>query len=80
MENVLYGLDGVVEAAVVGIPDPVMGEAVKALIVVDGVELTEANVLAHCRANLEDFMVPKYVQFCDELPKATSGKIVKKGL
>ncbi len=80
VENVLYGLKGVVEAAVVGVPDPILGEAVKAFVVLDGVELAEAEVLAHCRANLEDFMIPKYVEFRDALPKTSSGKIKKTDL
>jgi len=80
VENVLYGLEGVVEAAVVGTPDPVLGQAIKALVVVDGVDISEAEVLAHCRANLEDYMVPKYVEFSDQLPKTSSGKIKKRDL
>jgi len=80
VENVLYELKGVVEAAVVGVPDPILGEAVKAFVVLDGVELGEAEVLAHCRANLEDFMIPKYVEFRDALPKTSSGKIKKTDL
>jgi acyl-coenzyme A synthetase/AMP-(fatty) acid ligase len=80
VENVLYSLKGVLEAAVVGVPDPILGEAVKAFVVLDGIQLTEAEVLAHCRANLEDYMVPKNVEFRDELPKTTSGKIKKTDL
>jgi acyl-coenzyme A synthetase/AMP-(fatty) acid ligase len=80
VENVLYNLPGVIESAVIGVPDPIMGEAVKAFVVPDGVELTEAEVLAHCRAHLEDFMMPKYVEIRDELPKTSSGKIKKTGL
>ena len=77
IENVLYGLRGVVEAAVIGVPDLVLGQAIKALIVTDGVELTERGVLRHCRDHLEDFMVPQIVEFKDELPKTGSGKIKK---
>lgn len=80
VENVIYALPGVVETAVVGVPDPIMGEAVKAFVVPNGTELTEAEVFAHCRAHLEDFMVPKYVEFRDQLPKTSSGKIKKTGL
>jgi acyl-CoA synthetase (AMP-forming)/AMP-acid ligase II len=80
VEAVLYSLKGVLEAAVIGVSDPVLGEAVKAFIVRNGTELTEANVLKHCRANLEDLMVPKYVEFLPELPKTSSGKIKKTDL
>jgi len=80
VENVLYALDGVIEAAVVGRPDPILGEAIVAYLVLDGTELTERDVLRHCRAHLEDFMVPQRVEFRAELPKTSSGKIRKTGL
>ncbi len=80
VENVLYGLKGIQEAAVIGVPDPTLGEAIKAFVVSADSDLSEAEVLRHCRANLEDFMVPKYVEFLKELPKTSSGKIKKTGL
>ncbi len=80
VENVIYGLPGVVETAVIGVPDPILGEAIKAFVVIQNGELTEKDVLRHCRANLEDFMVPQIIEFRDELPKTSSGKITKKSL
>lgn len=80
VENTLYGLSGVTEVAVIGVPDPILGEAVKVFLVVTGETLTEGKVLAYCRAHMEDYMVPRYVEFRDELPKTTSGKIKKTGL
>ena len=76
VESVLYELSGVVEASVIGVPDSVLGEAIKAVIVCqDNHDLTEREVLRHCAQRLEDFMVPKYIEFRDSLPKTASGKI-----
>jgi amino acid adenylation domain-containing protein len=80
VESVLHALAGVTEAAVIGVADPVLGQAVKACIVRHDGELSQREVLAHCRANLEDFMVPKYVEFLDALPKSPSGKVLKREL
>ncbi|HSJ54484.1 MAG TPA: AMP-binding protein, partial [Anaerolineae bacterium] len=80
VENVLYALAGVQEAAVIGVPDPIQGQAIKAFVVTDGREMTEAQVLAHCRRCLEDSMVPKEVVLCQDLLKTASGKIDKSQL
>ena len=78
VENVLYGMPGVFEAAVVGMPDALLGEAVKAYVVVQpGHELNERDVIKYCLSKLESFMAPKQVVFVDGLPKTDTGKIKK---
>ncbi len=80
VENVIYELPGVAAVAVVGVPDPILGQAIKAFVVTKNPDLTEKQILAHCRARLEDFMVPRYVEFRDELPVNASGKIARREL
>ena len=81
VEDVIYSLPGVVDAAVIGVADPVLGYAIKAIVTVaTGSSLTEQDILRHCRQGLEDFMIPKYVEFCENMPKTTTGKISKKSL
>lgn len=76
VENAIYALPGILEVAVVGVPDPVLGMAIKAIVVVGpDADLTPRDVIRHCARNLEDFMVPKIVEFRDGLPKTESGKI-----
>ena len=80
VESTIHGIASVREVAVIGIADPVLGQAIKAFVVTSDPTLTEKQILAHCRANLEDYMVPKLVKFCAELPKTSTGKIKKTGL
>ena len=76
VENILYMLEGVKEAAVVGVPDAILGMAIKAVIVLaEGISLNAQEIIRHCAGHLEDFMVPKFVEFRAELPKTTTGKI-----
>jgi long-chain acyl-CoA synthetase len=82
VENVLAGAPGVAEAAVVAVPDEMMGEKVGAVIVMaadEGLEVEE--VIAYCRARLADFKVPQYVAVRQEpLPRNPGGKLLKKQL
>jgi acyl-coenzyme A synthetase/AMP-(fatty) acid ligase len=78
VENALYGLEGVAEVAVIPVPDDILGQAIKAFIVTtNGYHLTEKNVLRHCKKELEEFAIPKHIEFRDFLPKTSSGKIDK---
>jgi amino acid adenylation domain-containing protein len=81
VEDALYAISGVREAAVVGVPDELLGEAIRAYVALeDDSELTARDIIAACRERLESFMVPSDVVFLEELPKTASGKIRKKGL
>ena len=78
VESALYDLEGVVEALVVGMPDPVLGETLKAMIVKSADTLTAEDVLRHCAGILNDFMLPRQVEFCQALPKTGSGKLSRR--
>lgn len=81
VENVLHDIDGVRMAAVVGVPDQLLGEAVRAYIVLDeGAQQDEQSILRACRARLENFMVPKEIVFVADLPRGETGKVRKKSL
>ena len=81
VEAAIYGIAGVKECAVVGVDDAILGQAVKAFVVLEnGASLTERQIILECQGRLESFMVPKHVAFVPDLPKTTTGKIKKTGL
>ena len=80
VEEVVAGLAGVMECAVIGIPDAHSGEAVKLVVVKKDPALTEADVLAHCRHNLTGYKMPRVVEFRAELPKTPVGKVLRREL
>ena len=80
VEDVVAGMPGVLECAVVGVPDEKMGEAVKLVIVKRSPDLTEAEVREYCKANLTGYKQPKVIEFRTELPKTPVGKILRREL
>ncbi len=79
VESALYSIPGVVEAAVVGSNDPILGQAIRAYLVVeDGIDLTENQIKRNCLESLGKMMVPKTIVFLDKMPKTHNGKIDKK--
>jgi acyl-CoA synthetase (AMP-forming)/AMP-acid ligase II len=81
IENILCSIEGISEAAVIGVPDEIFGQAIKAYIVKKEEKEIDSNyILQYCSDNLESFMIPKYIEFIDELPRSPNGKIDKKKL
>lgn len=79
IENVLYELKDLVAVRVTAVPDEIMGNAIKAEVVRKrGSDISIDEILRHCRENLEDLMIPKYIEIVESLPKSGSGKILKK--
>ena len=80
LENVISTCPGVIECAAVGVTDPAQGEAIKVFVVKSDSTLTENDVSAFCRQHLTGYKQPKYIEFRDELPKSSVGKILKREL
>jgi long-chain acyl-CoA synthetase len=79
IEEVIYTHEAVLEVAVVGVPDDYWGESVKALVVLkDGMNATENEIIDLCKERLASYKKPKSVEFRHELPKSTTGKVLKR--
>lgn len=78
IEEAIAELDGIAEVAVVGIPDEILGQIIKAFIVIrPGARLDAMSVKAHCQRRLATYKIPKQVEFAPELPRTASGKVKK---
>ncbi|GAA0448123.1 MAG: fatty acid--CoA ligase family protein [Bacillota bacterium] len=80
VEEVLYAHPGVSEVAVIGVPDSQTGEAVCSFVVVNDSSITEDELLEYCATYLVKYKIPSTVEFLEELPKNTTGKILRKNL
>lgn len=83
VEEVLYQHECVAEAAVVGVPDPKVGEYVKAFVVLKPEcrgRVSAEDIISYCEKNLAPFKVPKTVEFRESLPKSTVGKVLRRAL
>jgi long-chain acyl-CoA synthetase len=81
IDEVLYEHPKVKDAATIGVPDELYGEEVKSFVVLrDGCEATEEEIMTHCRDRLADYKCPKAVAFLDDIPKGPTGKLLKREL
>jgi long-chain acyl-CoA synthetase len=80
VEEVLYAHRDIVEVAVIGVPDPSLGECVKCYVVCNNQEITEEKLIAYCKEHLAKYKVPSEIEFLKELPKNTTGKILRRAL
>jgi long-chain acyl-CoA synthetase len=80
IESVVVSMDGILEAAAIGLPDEKSGEIVKLFVVRSDPNIDEAKVRAFCKENLTGYKCPKLVEFRDELPKTNVGKILRRAL
>jgi fatty-acyl-CoA synthase len=78
VEEILYKHPKVLEAAVIGVPNPDWGETVMAIIVLKpGEKMTQEEVIEFCRQNMASYKKPRQVEFVNELPKSSTNKVLK---
>jgi acyl-CoA synthetase (AMP-forming)/AMP-acid ligase II len=81
VEDALFAHEGVLEAAVIGLPDPDLGERIAAMVVLKpGITLNETALQEHCRGQIAGYKVPRLWGFTDELPKTASAKVAKQAI
>ena len=81
VEKVICSISAVLESAVYGVSESLLGEAVVACIVVKkDMKLTEQEILKHCKDNIAEYKVPSFIKFVNELPKSNTGKVLKRVL
>ena len=80
IENVVVEMNGVLEAAAIGVPDERSGEVVKLFVVRTDPNVSEQDILDYCHSNLTNYKRPREVEFRDELPKTNVGKILRREL
>jgi long-chain acyl-CoA synthetase len=81
VENAIYGHADVADVAVIGVPDEKWGEVVKAIIILKpGAARKPDDIIAHARARIAAFKVPKSIDFVDKLPRNASGKVLRREL
>jgi len=81
VEDLLAAHDAIVEVAVFGVDDEQFGQRLKAVVVLrDGAELSVDEIKKHIKANLAAYKVPREIEFLDELPRTSTGKVLKREL
>ncbi|MFH1931622.1 MAG: hypothetical protein ABIN18_08555 [Pseudomonadota bacterium] len=79
IEEILHAHPRILEAAVIGLPDPDWGEKVHAVVALkEGETLTEQEVIDYCKEHIASFKKPKSVEFVEKLPRSAAGKVLKR--
>jgi acyl-coenzyme A synthetase/AMP-(fatty) acid ligase len=81
VEEVIYEHPAVQDVAVIGVPDPIMGEEIKAFVVLKpGYSITDQELIPYCQESLGKFKCPKYIEFVDLIPRNPVGKVLRQDL